>query len=425
VDEILRKVSQQCEPLRQENAELKRQVQGEDAAEKALRLRVTVLQLERDAALDDAGDLRRQVQECAGQAAELELLREVQGNLLQRPDLNEVSQLSESLIATLEQLHQRQADVEALERAQAEMRKELEALRAGESQREEHDRLIEVQTRLIETLEADVEALRLRLQDEKAHALDLQRRLDQGPDAGARRQEIATLRDNFVRLYEEAERGAFDSAEQFEQLADEAVTALDQIRDLPAYDPQRRPTGRTLGQLLDEGKAFLVVEGAGGVNQQAEPVVGAGGTPGHFMTPEDEALRGMLAKANSAQHGSGLFRVRVVLDDNSELLLQGLAPQKVGPSRQPELVLDLASGRYSASAGSLPQRHLGQRGTLVVTLYNAQRQLGETRRYGYTLEGCVSGACVVKFDDGALMYASQQSAALYRLDFLVVPLVGQ
>ena len=418
-DVILRKVTEQCGPAKKENVELQRQVINDDLINSDLKRRVRVLETELGVAEDEVIELRRELEVGRATLQEVDLLREVNSNLLQRPDQQQVLDLTDRLIMTLNQLHEREADVTTLERQLQTYQKNLSVLQESDALKEGREHLIEFQTRVIEKQDEQLQALEERLEEEKLLTLDLRRRTQDTLTPQDVREQMADLKRSYVKLYEDSVDAEFEYTSLLEDRAREATEELERLRDLPVFSTgpggKRIETERTLGQLIDHDEEFYIVSGGEEEEEQNETV------QGRLINATELALRDMLIKASKFQHGA--YRVKLVIDSGVnilELFAEALAPQKIAAFREKELIIDFSQSdkiRYVRN-GALQRNAIGNSGSIEITLYKAENQLGPSRLYKYSL----SGTNVLKFPDGTLLYCSFLSISLYRLDALILPL---
>jgi hypothetical protein len=425
VDAIMRKVDTQCEPLRDENRRLREQLDARqsNAALETLKLENWDLRYRNGEQASQLTELRLQLRECTLKEEELALLESANAELRQRPGHEMVA---EKLLEIAE-LHLQQAErdnqLETLERQLETARKLQDQQRqAEESRRRESENeqtraaVIESMERVIAQQDAQADSLRLRLEESQRQARGAEARCLEGVDVRQMRRELDEAKLEYDEIYREKAAVEEEFAQVFEQ-------ELDELRALPVYrldarTQEPRQTADTLGAMVDQKRAFLIVEADALLRPQHV-------LEGHFMTLEEDALRALLLKTARAQ--SGRYRVRVTLEDEAgarqlELLVEALAPQKIASFRALELVLDFEQthrARY-VYTGAMPRRLVRPAGQLRVQRYDAERPVGEEALYRFALQG--KGVCVVRFDDGALLYASYAGAAMYRLDLLMLPL---
>ncbi len=384
--------------------------------------------------------LREQLMGCAATQDQLALLQEMHRTLEHNAgeETQLVQQLQTSLLEEYELHRHKDAQIETLERdlsnarTQQKLRADAEhQLRFQYEEAQKQLRLLSTYEHVIEGLEREVDARDALIEDRKREVLHLTEKLAAAQPEALRR-EVEQTKAEYLDLYNESVREDQKYLEGLERQRDLAVDALEQLHRMPVYEwregqAQPQPTGSVLSRYLDDRRPVVILD-ADSLGAGTRPVVTATTTAttttdAHFMSVEEDSLRAALRAAARGQ--SGRYRVRLELPGEGVVLwVESLAPQRLAAFRALELVLDLERQpeklRYEQQ-GPLPRRMLqAGDGELRAQRYDADRAVGAALQYRYSLHD-VHGVAVVRFADGALLYATHVSASLYRLDLIVLP----
>ena len=395
LDLILAQARDQCEPLREENRRL-RALGGQDSV---LQLALEDAESQAQDARDSANELRGLLSACEAERTECGLVRALNEQLLAgNAGGAETALLQARFLELVQEAQAHESRVETLERELARVTAQGRTQRASEAEGQERARLQRGQERLIGLLEARVEALEGQLEDERRTVLEQGAELAAADPGGTR----ALLEK---RLREEAALfvAAQDTQREYAAAVDRTLASLAALLEQPVYGGA---AGATLAGYVAEGRRFRVVDADAvervETERQAQRV----------SAPLEDT--GRLAELRRLAAGS--TRLRLVLGDETgervvEMLVDGVTQARGA------LVVNLARPLYITYVrmGVLPRGMVRALGQLRVT-----RDDGASSLYRYRLQG--EGAVVVRFDDGAQLYATYLSPALYRLDLLVVPL---